>query len=443
MHDEGHGHTHDHSHGDDHSHDHDHGDHAHDHSHDDTVHTGPVAWEGVTVPAPGDGPRTVAWFHCFSGIAGDMALGALIDAGADVDEIRTMLRRLPVGGWSLETETVLRSGIAGTKVHVHTESAPPARSAAIVAQIVADAQLPDRVHRRALATFRSLAEAEGRLHRQPPESVHFHEVGALDAIIDVVGTCIALELLGVDEVASSPVADGLGTVRAAHGVLPVPVPAVVSLLADAPTYGLDIPRELTTPTGAALLAANVVQWGPMPAMTISTAGFGAGTADLGDRPNLTRVVIGVRDDAPPVEGQPVVLLEANLDDVTGETLGYAIERLLDAGAHDAWVTPIVMKKGRPAHTISALVDPSLVSVVREVLVRETGTMGVRGSTMQRWPQGREFDTVEFDGHPVRVKTTATRVKAEHDDVAAAARALGLPLREVARRAEEAWRSSRS
>jgi uncharacterized protein (TIGR00299 family) protein len=426
-----HGHVHTHQH-----------DHSHDHEHEDAAIDGPIAWEGITVPAS-DGPGAiVAWFHCFSGIAGDMALGALIDAGADVDEVRTMLKRLPVDGWSLETETVLRSGIAGTKVHVHTETTPPPRSAAVVAQIVADAGLPDRVHRRALATFRALAQAEGRLHRQPPESVHFHEVGALDAIVDVVGTCAALEILGVDEVASSPVADGLGTVRAAHGVLPVPVPAVVSLLAGAPTYGLDIARELTTPTGAALLAANVVQWGPMPAMTIVSAGFGVGTADLGDRPNLTRVVIGRRSDDASVPGQAVVLLEANVDDVTGETLAFAVVALLDAGAHDAWLTPILMKKGRPAHTVSVLVDPSMTAAVREVLVRETGTMGVRGSLMERWPQSREFDTVDIDGHPVRVKITAGRTKAEHDDAARAARALGIPLREVVRRAENVARADR-
>jgi uncharacterized protein (TIGR00299 family) protein len=413
--------------------------HDHDHTHDDAVVEGPVAWEGVTVPVAAGPNITVAWFHCFSGIAGDMALGALIDAGADVDELRTMLRRLPVDGWSIETDTVLRSGIGGTKVHVHTEATPHARSAAVVAAIVADARLPDRVHRRALVTFRALAQAEGHLHRQPPESVHFHEVGALDAIIDVVGTCIALELLGVDEVASSPVADGTGTVRAAHGLLPVPVPAVVSLLAGAPTYGLDIQRELTTPTGAALLAANVVEWGVMPAMTIERSGYGAGTADLGDRPNLTRVIIGTRSSSQSVEGQPVVLLETNVDDVTGETLAYAVEQLLAAGAHDAWLTPILMKKGRPAFTVSVLADPADAASLREVLVRETGTMGVRGRTMERWPQARSFDVVTIDGYDVRVKVTDGRVKAEHDDVARAARALGLPLREVARRAEETWR----
>ena len=384
---------------------------------------------------------TVAWFHCFSGIAGDMALGALIDAGADVDEIRALLGRLPVSGWALETETVLRSGIAGTKVHVHAASDVPARDAADVLRIVTEAELPDRVQRRAVATFRALAEAEGRLHRQPPETVHFHEVGAIDAIVDVVGTCIALELLGIDDVASSPVADGSGTVRAAHGVLPVPVPAVVALLEGCPTYGLDIPRELTTPTGAALLAANVVQWGPMPAMTITASGYGAGTADLGDRPNLTRVMIGTRSDTSSVPGQPVVLLEANVDDVTGETLAYAIDALLEAGAHDAWLTPIVMKKGRPAHTVSALVDPPLTTTVRDVMVRETGTMGVRAAQLERWPQSRAFDEVLVDGQTVRVKVTAGRVKAEHDDAARAARVLALPLREVARRAEQAWRDA--
>jgi uncharacterized protein (TIGR00299 family) protein len=423
-------------------HGHPHHDHGHDHGH----RAGrPVAWEGVSVPASpaagGGVGSTVAWFHCFSGIAGDMALGALIDAGADVEEVRTMLKRLPVDGWAIETEGVLRSGIAGTKVHVATEVDPPARTAAAVADIVVAAGLPDRVERRALATFRALAEAEGRLHRQPPETVHFHEVGALDAIVDVVGTCAALEILGVDEVASSPVADGIGTVRAAHGQLPVPVPAVVALLEGAPTYGLDIARELTTPTGAALLAANVVEWGPMPAMTVDASGHGAGTADLGDRPNLTRVVIGRRTDAGGrVPGQPVVLLEANLDDVTGETLAYAIEALLEAGAHDAWITPIVMKKGRPAHTLSVLAEPSVAADLRAVMVRETGTMGVRGTTMERWPQSRSFDEVTVDGQVVRMKVAGDRVKAEHDDAARAARALGLPLREITARAEAAWRT---
>jgi uncharacterized protein (TIGR00299 family) protein len=440
QHGHDHPHGHEHPHGHDHPHGHEHGhDHPHGHEHLAGASVGPVAWEGVTVPAAGDGERTVAWFHCFSGIAGDMALGALIDAGADVDEVRSLLERLPIGGWELETETVLRAGIGGTKVHVHTEAEPPHRLAAEVAAMVAAAELPDRVARRALATFRALAEAEGHLHRQPPATVHLHEVGALDAIVDVVGTCAALEVLGVDEVCSSPVADGLGTVRAAHGTLPVPVPAVVSLLAGAPTYGLPIAKELTTPTGAALLAANVVEWGPMPAMTVRGSGFGAGTAELAERPNLTQVVLGTRTDGEGrAAGQPVVLLEANVDDATGETLAHTVSRLMDAGAHDAWITPIVMKKGRPAHTVHVLADPARAGGLRSLLVQETGTLGVRGSTHQRWPQARRMETVDVDGHLVAVKVAAGRVKAEHDDAAAAARALGLPLREVVRRAEARW-----
>src|SRR5690606_11833871 len=225
---------------------------------------------------------------------------------------------------------------------------------------------PDRVRGRARAVFAALAEAEGHLHRQPVEQVHFHEVGAIDAIVDIVGTCAALEVLGVDEVASSPVANGLGTIRAAHGILPNPPPAVVELLRGAPTYGLDLPYELTTPTGAAIVAALAVEWGPMPPMQVDCAGFGAGTRELDDRPNLVQVVIGERIDSLH-RGQPVVLLETNVDDATGEVLASAVAALLDAGAHDAWITPMVMKKGRPAHIVSALVDSALVDQVAAVM----------------------------------------------------------------------------
>jgi uncharacterized protein (TIGR00299 family) protein len=265
----------------------------------------------------------LAWFHCFSGIAGDMALGALVDAGADIAEVRSLCERLPVGGWGLEAEVVTRCGVAGTKVHVRAEETSVVRTAGHIVALVEEARLPDRARARALAVFAALAEAEGRLHNRPAEQVHFHEVGALDAIVDVVGSCVALELLEVDEVHASPVANGLGMIRSAHGALPNPSPAVVELLRAAPTYGLDLPVELTTPTGAALLAALVSGWGPMPAMTIEASGFGAGSRDLDNRPNLTQVVIGAEAAELPA-GQPVVLLEANVDDVTGETLAHCI-----------------------------------------------------------------------------------------------------------------------
>jgi len=385
----------------------------------------------------GGGPgRRVAWFHCFGGIAGDMALGSLLDAGADLAEVRAICERLPVSGWRLDAEGVLRNGIGGTKAHVIAETTNVVRTAAHIFAMLDEATLPDRVRDRARAVFTALAEAEGRLHRQPTEQVHFHEVGAIDAIVDIVGTCAALEVLGVDEVASSPVANGLGTIRAAHGILPNPPPAVVELLRGAPTYGLDLPYELTTPTGAAIVAALAVEWGPMPPMQVDCAGFGAGTRELDDRPNLVQVVIGERIDSLH-RGQPVVLLETNVDDATGEVLASAVAALLDAGAHDAWITPMVMKKGRPAHIVSALVDSALVDQVAAVMRHATGTLGVRGTTLDRWPAARTEGVVEVDGHPVRVKVGAGRVKVEHDDAAFVARATGRPLREVLARAEAA------
>ncbi|MDQ6725007.1 MAG: nickel pincer cofactor biosynthesis protein LarC [Actinomycetota bacterium] len=385
---------------------------------------------------------TAAWFHCFAGIAGDMALGSLIDAGADVAEVRALLDRLPMRGWSMEVGPVMRGGIAATKVDVTAADTAVVRTYAHITGLVDEARLPERVRDRAHATFAALAEVEGRLHRRPAAQVHFHEVGGIDAIIDVVGTCAALEVLGVDQVWSSPVANGTGMVRSAHGMLPIPAPAVIELLQGAPTYGTEVPYELTTPTGAALLAATVTGWGPMPRMRVVAAGFGAGTRDLDGLPNLVQVVLGQMQAAladRPEPGQPVILLEVNVDDVTGETLAHAITALLAAGAHDAWVTPIVMKKGRPAHTVSALADTALADQVAGVLVAETGSLGVRGETLQRWPSARVDGQVEVDGVPVRVKVGAGRVKVEHDDAARAARRTGLPLREVVSRAEEAWR----
>jgi uncharacterized protein (TIGR00299 family) protein len=384
---------------------------------------------------------SIAWFHCFSGIAGDMAMGALIDAGADLDEIRGLCERLPLDGWSLEAETVMRAGIGATKVHVLAQPTTVVRTAAHIAALVEEARLPERVRARAQRTFGALAEAEGRLHRRPSEQVHFHEVGGVDAIIDIVGVCAALEVLGVDEVYASAVAQGVGMVRTAHGLLPVPAPAVVELLKGAPTYQLDIPVELTTPTGAALLAALAVDFGPLPALTVAATGFGAGSAELGDRPNLTQVVLG--DAAPGLDpGQPVTLLEVNVDDATGEQLAHAVGEVLAAGAHDAWITPIVMKKGRPAYTVSALTDPAVAAAVAAVLSRETGSFGVRGQTMERWPQARMIEQVDVEGYPVRVKVGAGRMKVEHDDAVRVARRTGLSRHDVVVRAEQAWRRER-
>jgi len=383
----------------------------------------------------------IAWFHCFSGIAGDMALGSLVDAGADLDDVQTLLERLPVKGWALEAEPVLRCGIAATKIHVHAEEGTVVRTASHITALVEEARLPERISRRALAVFGALAEAEGRLHRRPAAQVHFHEVGGLDAIVDVVGTCAALEVLGIDDVRASTIVTGTGMIRASHGMLPNPAPAVVALLGSvgAPTTGLDVGVELTTPTGAALVAALASGFGPLPTMSVESTGFGAGTREIDGRPNATQVVIGTEIEAVGA-GQPVMLLEANVDDVTGETLAHAVTALLAAGAHDAWVTPIIMKKGRPAYTVSALADPALSSQVASTLTAETGSLGVRGTALERWPAARSTDTVEVESYPIRVKLSPGRIKVEHDDAARVARRSGLPLREVVSRAEAAARS---
>jgi pyridinium-3,5-bisthiocarboxylic acid mononucleotide nickel chelatase len=230
----------------------------------------------------------------------------------------------------------------------------------------------------------------------------------------------------------------MGMIRTAHGLLPNPAPAVVELLRGAPTYGIDIAVELTTPTGAALLASLVDTYGPLPAMTVEAMGFGAGSRELDSLPNVTQAVVGTGVDTAPPPGERLLLLETNVDDVTGETLAHTLSVVLDAGAVDAWVTPIVMKKGRPAHTLSVLCDPVLTSQVTAAIAAETGTLGIRGRSVDRWAVPRTIEAVDVEGAIVRVKVSPGRVKVEHEDAARVARRTGLPLREVARRAEAAW-----
>jgi uncharacterized protein (TIGR00299 family) protein len=406
-----------------------------------------------------DGTRTIAWFHCFAGIAGDMALGSLLDAGADLEEVLSLLERLPVGGWKLEVEPVLRGGIAASRALVTVHDTVVVRTHAHIVGLIEEARLPERVARRSLSTFAALAQVEAALHRRPVDQVHFHEVGGHDTIVDIVGTAAALEVLGIDEVRASPVATGLGMVRADHGMLPNPAPAVVALLEGIPTWGRNLAVELTTPTGAAILASLSAGFGPMPPMRVTAQGFGAGSNELDELPNCTQVVCGVAadrssgtdrvsevdsialSDTDSTAGQPVSLLQANVDDATGEQLAHAVEVLLEAGAYDAWLTPVIMKKGRPGSVVNVLCDPTQLSPLRDVMRRETGTLGVRSTAAERWPVSRSLDTVWVGGHPIRMKVTAGRVKAEYEDVAAVSRRTGQPLRDVAFRAEAAWRDA--
>ena len=389
----------------------------------------------------------VAWFNCSAGTAGDMTLAALVDAGADQLRVGEILAALPIDDYALTFERTQRCGVASTRaivaVHHHDEHHHdhhrPWRD--IDAMLVA-AELPERVRDRARSVFSLLAEVEGAIHCVPAADVEFHEVGSTDAIVDIVGVCAALEALNVDRIVAGPIAMGHGSISSAHGRLPNPGPAVVALCArrSIPTFGLDEPREISTPTGVAILAALADSFGPMPAITTSAVGYGAGTADFDTRANVVQVVVGeTNSDSFRSTGQHVRLLEVNVDDVTGEVLAHTVSSLMAAGAHDAWVTPIVMKKGRPAHTVHVLCEEVRTAEFAELLARETGSLGVRGSIVERWPVAREETTIEVEGQTIRVKVADHRVKVEFDDAARAAAALGIPVREVLRRAEEAAR----
>ncbi len=382
-------------------------------------------------------------------------MAALVDAGADPDVVASIIGGLGVDGYALLFERVQRCGVRATWANVvvhsegdehqqddeHDDDHDQHRPLHEILSLLDAADLPGRVRRRARSVFEQLGEVEGAIHGVVPGDVELHEVGALDSIVDVVGVCAALEALDIDEVWCSPVAVGHGSIRSNHGVIPNPAPATMALLtrAGAPLVGLDTTLEVSTPTGAALMTTLSSGFGAMPKMTTDAVGYGAGTADTADRANVVQVVVGHRSDvgdahARDDDGTPVALLEANLDDVTGEILAHTIATLLRAGAHDAWITPIVMKKGRPAHTVSVLCDPSATAAIRTVLVHETGTLGVRMSTMRRWPQRRTETTVDVEGHSIRVKIADHRVKVEFDDAATAALTLGVPVRTVIDRA---------
>jgi len=391
-----------------------------------------------------------AWFQCLAGASGDMMLGALVDAGAPLETVQQAVDALGVEPVLLSTEQVTRHGLAALRVNVKVARSTVTRTWGNIRGRLEDADLPDPVRSRALDVFARLARAEAVAHRTTPEAVHFHEVGALDALADVVGACAALEALGVDGATASAVAVGSGMARGEHGLLPVPSPAVVSLLteAGAPMYSGDAPYEMCTPTGAALLVSTCRSWGNLPLMRVTGSGLGAGTRDLDELPNVLRVVIGepVALDAGPGNREPALLLEANVDDLDPRLWPPVLTRLLDAGASDAWLTPIMMKKGRPAHTLSVLLPAKVAAAVRRVIFTETSTVGLREQEVGKRALARETRTVTVDGIPIRVKTAllegaVVNAQPEYEDVAAAAEQLGRPVKAVLAAANAAAHAS--
>ena len=381
-----------------------------------------------------------AYFDCFAGVSGDMVLGALLDAGGSEPALREGLARLELDPYELEVGRTERGGIGATQVVVRTEGRKR-RTWGDLRELLGGAALPEPVRQRALATFARLAEAEGRVHRVPAEQVHFHEVGAVDAVVDIVGAALLLEDLGVTEIRASAVATGSGRVRSEHGVLPVPAPAVLELLRGVPLHTGGVEAELTTPTGAAILAASAEGFGELPPVRVARVGYGAGGRRHQEVPNLLRVLLGERVDAEP-EGDHGLVLEANIDDMTPELAPWVMDRLLEAGAADVWFTPIHMKKGRPGITLSVLCPPGSETALRGVLWRETSTLGVRGLPVRKWMLERRVVEVEVPGGTVRVKlgldqSAVVNAAAEFADCARVASETGQPLKEVMARAQAA------
>jgi uncharacterized protein (TIGR00299 family) protein len=414
-------------------------DHHHHHPHHDETthdHASHEAGEHVTAPSldEGAGAGKILFFDAFSGAAGDMTIAALLDLGVPLSVVERAVGALPLKGFHLHRGHAHRSGIVATTFDVHVESPQPERTyASIDTMLGGAATLDARTRDLARRIFRRLGEAEAAVHKMALAEVHFHEVGAVDAIVDIVGAAASLAYLGA-EVVGAPLPMGRGFVKARHGVLPLPPPATVECLRGVPTYGVDLDAELVTPTGAAILATVAARFERWPSFAPERVGFGAGQRELGDRPNLLRLVLGAPTLAAD-ERAPYVVLEANVDDLTGELAAHAIAALLAAGAVDAWATPIVMKKGRPALTVSALAPAARADLVAAALLEQTTTIGLRRIPVTRTERPRRTVTVETPFGPIAVKVSEgpygpPQMKPEFDQCAAAAQAHGVPVREV-------------
>jgi uncharacterized protein (TIGR00299 family) protein len=394
--------------------------------------------------------RRIAYVEMIGGAAGDMLLAAFLDAGLDAGVVAAGLRGVVADGWTFAPSRVVKRGVAATRAglvvpgedgaadhdHADHHHDGPRRTLADILTIVERSALTARQRERASAVYRRLAEAEARVHGVDVATIHFHEVGQIDAILDVAAFCVALDLLAIDELRCSPFPIGHGTISMEHGSYPNPPPATADLLRGWPTRTLDVAGELVTTTAAAILTTLATP-GPRPDLTVERIGYGAGTSDFAF-PNVTRISIGTvalagdGDD----DQDEVVILEANVDDLSPQYVELALERILAAGARDAWLTPIVMKKGRPALLLSAIADPSAEDAVARAMLRETTTIGVRVRTQRRHVLPRRIVTVETPYGPVRAKEVrldgGVRVQPEYDDLLRIARERGLPLPEVAR-----------
>jgi uncharacterized protein (TIGR00299 family) protein len=382
----------------------------------------------------------VAYLDCFSGVSGDMLLGAMLDAGLPLDELQGALAGLPLEGWSLSAAKVKRAAIVATHAVVDVRDEQPARTLEDILRIVADARLPDADKERAAAVFRRLAQAEAKVHGETVEAVHLHDVGAVDAIVDIVGAVSGLRMLGAEQLYCSPLPLGQGEVSGPHGALPVPAPATLALLAgsatpvgkgpspDSPAHG-----EWVTPTGAAIVTTLATF--ARPEMTVEQVGYGAGTRDPADRPNVLRLWLGEADLDRAT--RPMLLIETNIDDMTPEMLAYVQSKLLAEGAADAWLTPVAMKKGRSAVVLSVICSEADEERIARLLLRETSTLGVRVRPVHRWEAEREVVAFESSLGPAAVKVKRLpgekpQIAPEFEACRLLAESSGLPIAEVYR-----------
>jgi pyridinium-3,5-bisthiocarboxylic acid mononucleotide nickel chelatase len=382
---------------------------------------------------------TTGWLDLAAGASGDMLLGTLVDAGVPLDVPARAVGALPVEGIRLSVEQVTRHGIGATKVHVHAPGSTVRRTWADVRALLAEAPLEPAVRDGALAVFERLADAEARVHRVPPDDVHFHEVGALDALADVVGVVAGFEHLALESLSASPVTLGSGSARGAHGVIPVPAPAVLEVLRGVPVQAGPVAAEMCTPTGAALVRTRVARFEPMPRMLVERVGVGAGGRDPEELPNVVRLVLGHPATGPAPQA---LLLETNVDDLDPRLWPGVLDKLLASGASDAWLTPILMKKGRPAHTLSVLCPADALAGVQATVFATTSTIGLRQTAVGKVALERASASVEVLGGRVGVKVArwrgrVTNVSVEFEDCAALASELVLPVKEVLRAATAA------
>ncbi len=390
----------------------------------------------------------LAYLDCIGGIAGDMTLAALIEAGVSESELLDALRSLPISGWQWRSERVEIEAIYARRVYITHDEGQPHRHLSDVLEIIERGDLPPIVKRNAAAVFTRLAEAEAAVHGTTPDRVHFHEVGAVDAILDVVGACWGFHALGVERLVCSPLPMGRGFVQAAHGALPLPAPAVVELLRGVPTYGIPIQGETVTPTGAALAVALSHRLGVQPPMRWESIGYGAGHAER-PLPNLLRIFIGESTDTlqtPAGDWESIVQIETNLDNATPQQLGYVMERALAEGALDVFFTPVQMKKNRPGVQITVLASPERAEAMTQLLLRETPTLGVRYSLMNRRCLQRDYQRVETAFGVVRVKRAhdgerVIHLAPEYEDCAALAQQHGAPLYAIMQEAIQKARES--